>query len=289
MDETEDIDTTVEADPELALAQIDTWIDGFFRLLPNIAIALVLLAIFVGLGWVAAWIVRRNARDGHRADLAAVLGSLVKWAIWIAGGMIALTVIMPSLRPADLIAGLGIGSVAVGLAFKDILQNMLSGILILVRRPFEPGDQIAAGPHEGTVEHIETRATKIRTYDGRRVVIPNTDVYTSAVTVNTAFGLRRSQQDVPVALTDDWARAVAVARAAAQSVEGVSADPPADAQGQDVDDLAKIVRVRWWTEPQQATVIDVNSRVRLAVAEALEAEGFTLPRRTALTLRAPDA
>ena len=88
------------------------------------------------------------------------------------------TIVFPSVKPADLLATLGIGSVAIGFAFKDILQNWLSGLLILWRQPFRPGDQIVSGGHEGTVEHIEARATLIRTYDGQRVVIPNSDIYT---------------------------------------------------------------------------------------------------------------
>ncbi|WP_281825274.1 mechanosensitive ion channel family protein [Jannaschia rubra] len=274
----------IEADPGLIIDKLDAWLDGFFRLIPNIAVALVLLAIFVALGLAVAFSIRRLARNRRRADLGAVVGSVIKWIVWLAGALLALTVVTPSLRPGDLIAGLGIGSVAIGFAFKDILQNLLSGILLLIRQPFQVGDQISVGTFEGTVEHIETRATLIRTYDGRRVVIPNAEVYTDAVTVNTAFAARRSQQDFPVSLHDDWSRAVEVALQAARGVDGVTADPAPDAQAQDIDSLSKIVRVRWWTEPTQKDVIATASRVRLAVEGALTGAGFTLPRRTDLHL-----
>ncbi|CUH29648.1 Potassium efflux system KefA precursor [Jannaschia seosinensis] len=274
----------ISADPDLIIGKLDAWVEGFVRLLPNFAVALGLLAVFVILGMAAAWTIRHTAWGPERDDLGRVTGSLAKWSIWIAGAMLALTVVAPSIEPIDLIAGLGIGSVAIGFAFKDILQNMLAGILILIRQPFRVGDQIVNGDYEGTVEHIETRATKIRTYDGRRVVIPNAEVYTSAVIVNTAFDKRRSQQDFPVRLADDWPRAVEIARHAARRVEGVAADPAPDAQGQDVGDLAKLVRVRWWTDPDEATVIRVASDVRLAVDGALRAAGFEAPLRTDLHL-----
>ncbi|MBR7552348.1 mechanosensitive ion channel, partial [Mycobacterium tuberculosis] len=77
-------------------------------------------------------------------------------------------------------------SVAIGFAFKDIFQNLLSGILLLLSEPFRIGDQIISGNFEGTVEDIQIRATTIRTYDGRKVVIPNSQLYTSPMTVNTA-------------------------------------------------------------------------------------------------------
>ena len=108
---------------------------------------------------------------------------------------------------------------------KDILQNLLAGILILIRQPFEIGDQIVSGGHEGTVEKIETRATLIRTYDGRRVVIPNSDIYTDAVIVNTAFAQRRTEHDVMIGSDSDWAEAVRLMVKATAGCEGVEADP----------------------------------------------------------------
>ena len=282
--EPETADTTVEADPELALAKIDAWIDGFFALLPNLAVALVVMAAFFFAARAMAWSIHRTLGRRDRDDLGRVSGSLAKWAVYVAGFLLAATIVMPGLRLGDLVAGLGIGSLAVGFAFKDILQNMLAGFLILIRRPFDVGDQIIAGPHEGTVEHIETRATKIRTYDGRRVVIPNTEVFTGAVTVNTAFGARRSEHDFPIALSDDWPRAVATALDAVRGVEGVVAEPAPDALAEELGDLAKTVRVRWWTDPTRAAVVATGSRVRLAVEGALREAGFTIPRRTDLHL-----
>lgn len=279
----------VDADPGLILDKLDSWLDGFFRLLPNLAIAALVFAVFFALAMVAAWSVRHSIRSKAREDLGMVLGSVAKWSILIAGLLVSLTVVVPSMSPGDLIAGLGIGSLAVGYAFKDILQNLLAGIFILYRQPFRIGDQIRSGDDEGTVEHIETRATKMRTYDGRRVVIPNYDVFTGKVIVDTAYAARRSEQDFPIALSDDWGRAVAVALDAARVAEGVVADPAPDAQAQDVDDLSKVIRVRWWSDPHRAVVVATASNVRLAVAAALEREGFTLPRRTDLRVRAEPA
>ena len=284
----DDTPTRIDADPGLIFTKIDEWLDGFFRLLPNIVVAMVLFGLFVALAVGVGWSIRHSVRSKAREDLGAVLGSVAKWAVIGTGLLLSLTVVVPSLRPGDLIAGLGLGSLAIGYAFKDVLQNLLAGIFILYRQPFRVGDQVQVGDDEGTVEHIETRATKIRTYDGRRVVVPNYDVFTGTVTVNTAFEARRSQQDFPIALGDDWSRAVAIARDAAQGADGVRGDPGADAQAQDVDDFAKVVRVRWWTDPQQKAVIATASAVRLAVERDLLAAGFTLPSRTDLRVRQAD-
>ena len=281
----------IDVDPELIFDTINRWIDGLFRLVPNVIVAAVLMACFVVLGLLLAGAVRRAARSRRRDDLGAVTGSLLKWAIWILGLMLALTIITPSLRPGDLIAGLGIGSVAIGFAFKDILQNMLAGLLILIRQPFEVGDQIVVGDYEGTVEHIQTRATLIRTYDGRRVVIPNSDVYTDAVTVNTAFASRRSQYDFGITYDSDTRRAMQAAVAAARSVDGVQDDPAPEALSVDLGDFAKVVRLRWWTKSTQSDTVHVRSAVMLAVEDAFAENGIEIPfpTRTLLIERDGDA
>ena len=273
-------DTTPEqihADPGLIVDKLDTWLDGLFRLIPNIAVATVLMVVVVVVGFAVGSAIRRMARNRRRADLGAVIGSVARWAIWIAGAMLALTILTPSIRPGDLIAGLGIGTVAIGFAFKDILQNLLSGILLLIRQPFAVGDQIVVGDYEGTVEHIQTRATLIKTYDGRRVVIPNSDVYTDAVTVNTAFPTRRSQYDFGITYGSDTTLAMKVAVEAAAGVARVMDDPPPEALSVDLGDFAKVVRLRWWTKSTRTDVVHVASDVMLAVEDAFGANGIEIP------------
>ncbi|MDB2407212.1 mechanosensitive ion channel family protein [Jannaschia sp.] len=267
----------IDADPQLILDKVDTWLDGLFALLPNIAVALVIFAIFIAIGLAVSWSFRKTMARRDREDLGSVTGSLFKWGLWIAGGMLALTIVIPSLKPADLIAGLGLGSVAIGFAFKDILQNMLAGLLILIRQPFRVGDQIVAGDYEGTVEHIETRATLIKTYDGRRVVIPNSDVYTAAVTVNTAWDIRRSEYDFGIHYDADTFFAMQVALDAVRAVEGVRNDPDPEALSMNLGDFAKSVRVRWWTESTQRETIHVYSDVMLAVEKAFAENDIGIP------------
>ncbi|BBI66198.1 hypothetical protein PKHYL_03890 [Psychrobacter sp. KH172YL61] len=142
--------------------------------------------------------------------------------IFFIGFMIAMVVAIPGFTPAKLIGALGIGSVAIGFAFKDIFQNLLSGILLLISEPFRIGDQIISGDYEGTVEDIKIRATTIRTYDGRQVVIPNSELYTSALTVNTAYKQRRLQVAVGIGYEDDIETAKAEILQALDKVDSVS-------------------------------------------------------------------
>jgi len=274
----------IDANPGLIFDKLDAWLDGFYKLLPNIGVAVVVAIIFWLLGLGIGALVRRTLDKRGRGNLGDVGGSLIRWTLVVVGVMLAITVVAPSITPGDLFAGLGVSSVAIGFAFKDILQNMLAGILILLRQPFEVGDQIVSGGHEGTVEKIETRATMIKTYDGRRVVIPNSDIYTDSVVVNTAFDIRRSQYDIGIGCNDDWDVARKLMEDACAQVAGVVSDPAPETIPVELGDFANIVRLRWWTKSDRASQIHTFGDVLVAVYKALDAEGIDMPYPTQVHL-----
>lgn len=228
-----------------AIQRVHNWINGFIRLIPNIVVALVVIAVFYGLGYLARKLVMRRTTRSQRDNLGDVLGGFVRWVIIVLGFLLGATIVIPSLNPGDLIAGLGVSSVAIGFAFKDILQNWLAGLLILLRQPFETHDQIEVNGYEGTVERIETRATIIKTYDGQRVVIPNSDIYTNALLVKTAHEKRRSQYDVGIGYGDGIEEACEVIRKAVAGVADVEKEPGVEALPWDLAASWVTIRIRW--------------------------------------------
>ena len=257
---------------------------GFFYVLPNIGIGVVVFGLFVLAAWGARHSVASVLRIRDRTDLGVLLGGAAKWAILLFGLLVFATIVFPSINPADLFSALGVGSVAIGFAFKDILQNWLSGLLILYRQPFRRGDQIQSGAFEGTVEAIEARATLLRTYDGQRVVIPNGDIYTRAVTVRTAYPSRRSQYDVGIGYGDDIAQACQVILRALASLEGLEHNPAPEAIPWELAGSTVNIRVLWWCNSQRADVVRVHGRVITAIKRELTAEGIDLPFPTQVTL-----
>jgi small-conductance mechanosensitive channel len=274
----------LQADTRITLDRIESYIEGFWWILPNLGIAVIVLVLFLVAATVARRAVLRVFKRRHRPDLAAMLAGAVRWSIIGLGLLVVATIIFPSISPANLLSTLGIGSIAIGFAFKDILQNWLAGLLILVRQPFRQGDQIIVGKHEGTVESVEARATLIKTYDGRRVIIPNSSVYTDAVTVNTAFPLRRSQYDVGIGYGDDIDRACTVILEAIRDVDGVADDPKPEAFPWELAGSTVNLRVRWWTHSKRSDVVHAQGRVILAVKNALTDAGIDMPFPTNVVL-----
>lgn len=275
---------TLQADPGLVLEKVEAWVEGFQRLLPNLVVALVVLLIFVRLGWAVQNAIRRWAKRRDRANLGDVLGSFIKWVVFLAGLLVSLVIILPTFRPGDLVAGLGITSVAIGFAFKDILQNWLAGLLLLIRRPFRIGDEIVVNGYEGRVEWIETRATMIRTYDGRRAIIPNADVFTNAVTVNTAFPLRRSEVMVGIGYSDQIPLAREAILTALAGVEGLEKDPAPEALAWELAGSSVNLKVRWWTDSRRLSVVNAQDRVVEAIKRVLDREGIDMPFPTQVVL-----
>jgi len=270
----------IDLNPARALERIDSWLDGFIRLLPNLVVAL----IFAVIAWfVAKWIgtlINRSAASRDRGNLGTVLGSFARWAVFLFGALIALTIVVPTLSPGDLIAGLGVSSVAIGFAFKDILQNWLAGLLILFRQPFEIGDQIKVDDFEGTVERIESRATLLKTYDGRRVVIPNSDIYTNSVVVLTAFEHSRSQYDIGIGYGDDIQVAREEMLQAMAGVDGIESDPGPEAIVWGLDESWVTIRARWWTKSDRSNVVHTSAEVMTAIKRAMDDKGIDMPYQT---------
>lgn len=207
----------------------------------------------------------------HHQNLVTVFRRVGSALILFLGFMVAMIIAVPSFTPGKLIGALGIGSVAIGFAFKDIFQNLLSGILLLLSEPFRIGDQIISGNFEGTVEDIQIRATTIRTYDGRKVVIPNSQLYTSPMTVNTAYSQRRLEFDVGIGYENNIVDAQRVILNVLKAAPTVSklAEPSVIATA--LADSSVVLRVRWFIDDGTQTnrVASINE-VIILVKEALE-------------------
>ena len=258
--------------------QLIQMVQGAIKLLPNIAIAIVVFIIFWLIAKFSRRLIKNLTRKKQSRNLGLVLARLSQGLIILVGAFIALAIVVPSFKPGDLVQLLGVSGVAVGFAFRDILQNFLAGILILITEPFVINDQIVFQDFEGTVENIQTRATTIRTYDGTRIVIPNAELFTNAVKVNTAFEKRRLQYDIGIGYGDDIAEAKKVILEVLNANPEAIADPPPEALVVDLAASTINIRARWWVQPpRRAEILDSQDVVLTELCNKLVAAGIDLP------------
>jgi len=266
-------------DFSIAWQKINQMGRDFMALLPNLLFGLVVFVGFIFLARGVQSLVERVVASRQQSQgLKLLLSRVSHVATLVLGILVTVTIIVPGFTPASLISALGVGGVAIGFAFKDIFQNFLAGVLLLLTEPFKINDQIAYKDFEGTVETIQTRATTIKTYDGRRVVIPNAELFINAVTVNTAYDKRRLQYDIGIGYGDDIAEARKLILEAMRGVDGVLADPAPDALVVDLAGSSVNIRARWWINPpRRADVLDAQDQVLEAIKNTLTAHGIDLP------------
>ncbi len=271
------VDTTDPIATEQVEDSARSMVESFLEAIPRLGVALVIILIGYGLSRLLRAGLHQYLKRRRTPSFARVMSKLAGWVFFGIAVLSATSAAFPSVKPVDLLAGLGFFSVAVGFAFQDILENTLSGVLLLFRQPFESGDQIQVLEQRGTVEAISIRETRIKTFDGQLVLIPNRDVYKNVIRVQTHYELRRLSFVVGVAYENDAREACGVIGDSLGRVDGISTDPVPEALVRELGVSTVDIEARFWTEPAQHDSLLVMDEAIKSVKEALEAAEIEMP------------
>lgn len=199
------------------------------ELLARLPLVIVGIIVFVILLYISKFgrklieaAVRRFAND-PMATL--VYGRIAYILFLVVSVMISLTIVVPSFSLATIVTSLGIGSVAIGFAFKDIIENFFAGMYILLNKPFRVGDTIEIGGYRGDVVNIGIRATTIRLFNRENVLMPCARLFKEEVIVVTKENVRRSQVSVRIPAETDLVKTQELFLEAVLSVPAVARDP----------------------------------------------------------------
>ncbi len=220
-------------------------------------------------------------------SFARVISKVVGWTVLTIVVLLAVAVTFPSVRPVNILAGLGFFSVAVGFAFQDILENTLAGILLLFRQPFQSGDQISVVGCSGTVTEINIRETRLRTFGGEVVIVPNRDVYKGVILVHTAHEHRRLEFAVGIAYENEADEATQLIVQALNTVPAVLSEPPPLALVNELGTSTVNIRVLFWASSHAADSIAATDAAIKAVKSSLDAAGIELPADVVVLQAAP--
>ncbi|WP_187431370.1 Small-conductance mechanosensitive channel [Roseobacter fucihabitans] len=267
----EPVKILIEQLREIARASIE--------LLPQVAVAIVVILLTVGMSKFVKYVARRVfARTKLRTSLKELFTLLLSIFVWILGLMVAAVIVFPGLTPSSILAGLGIGSVAIGFAFKDVFENFLAGIIILFRREMRIGDFIECGNIEGQVDHIAIRESHIRQTDGQLIIVPNSILFKNPVTVRTDLDVRRITIICGVAYDVDVDEARDVIRDAVASCDSVVQDnKPIEIFAQEFAESSINFEVTWWAGSQPLDVRASRDQVVSRVKRALDTAGIEIP------------
>lgn len=235
------------------------------------------LAVLVGgylLSRAVAWGTRQVLRwRGRSTSAGAVFAAIARTVVQLVALAAAVTVVFPSVRPVNALGGIGVLTIAAGIAFQTVLGNMFAGMVILARDRFRVDDQIAVRDVAGTVAAISLSSTAVRTYDGRLVLIPNSLVHSEIVTVQTGYEQVRSTVSIDIDDAADLDAASRVAREAMASLDAVLVEPAPQALLQEVGSATVRMDLRFWSGARQMETRLAQHEVIRAVLRALRDAG----------------
>ena len=265
-------------DFSLAVDRFHEMLQRLVANLPNYILALTAFLAALLIGFYVGRQVRRavaRARGPHGVQNLLDFGTRIVFGTL--GLLLALGIL--GIDAAAIAAGLGVAGLIFGIAFRDILENFMAGVVLLVRRPFTVGDRVATNGVEGVVTEVDLRSTILKTYDGEEVRVPNGAVLRLPLTNRTAFPVSRTVIGLRVAYASDLRQAVAAVDGAVRSVEGVLDEPAPEVAVVDFGETGVGLQARYWTSSAGAVVNRASIEARLAIKQALDDAGveFALP------------
>ena len=189
-------------------------------------IAGALLLLFIA--WIISGGISRIARAGMRRakideTLTRFVEKTVGWVVLLLAILMCLSLF--GFETTSFAAVIGAAGLAIGLAFQGTLSNFAAGVMLLVFRPFSVGDVVNAGGTMGKVDAIGIFTTTIDTFDNRRFIVPNSEVFGSTIENVTFHPKRRADVNVGVAYDADIDRTRQVLEDAVAGIEGKLDDP----------------------------------------------------------------
>ncbi len=273
---------------DVALGSINNLLNSIVERLPYILAGILVLILF----WILAKIIKQifwTASSKTKLDdrLRILFGRLIVVIVTILGIFTAFTVIIPSFGFGDLITGLGFTSFVIGFATKDILNNLLSGVLILWQQPFQIGDYIFVKTIEGKVEYIGVRATRLRKDDGELILIPNGEMYSNALTIRGAGAGRRMKLNISVGYEADVEQAKDVIYEVLKNLENVQSEPNSNVVVTDLTSDGASLSIYFWVDTDKNSPLQVFDQVASGIKKSLNNAGIELYPPTTVLVQSP--
>jgi small conductance mechanosensitive channel len=264
----------------LLLAKLVGWTRDFILLLPNLAIAVLVLVGF----WLAAKLVRNLIlrllhRVSHSDQVTRLLAQTVFLALLAAGFFISLGIVGLQKTVASLLAGAGILGLALGFAFQDIAANFMAGIYLSIERPFRVGHLIQTKDFLGIVQKVHLRWTEVANPQGQLVLIPNKQVFENPITNFTTSGKRRVDVQLGVSYNDDLAKVREVTLKTLEQISVRKPDTGVEMFFEKLGDSTIDLVARFWIDftSKQAEYLAAQSEAIEKLKRAYDDNGISLP------------
>lgn len=263
--------------------QFSTLLENFSKSAPTIlSVLFILVASYYG-GVLLSRLLRR-VLERHHADsgVTHLLTRTLKWTIIILG---FITALQKFFNVTAFLTGLGIVGFTIGFALQNIMQNFVSGVILLVQRPFRVGESVGIAGYDGTVLKIGLRTTEMKTLDGRIVFLPNGDVLSQPIINYTRADLRRVELPVGVAYDSDTEIVRRTILNELKQVKGYVENPPPNVLFHTFGDSSIDLTVFFWEDTSVASPVAAKDEALTRIKKAFEKKGIEIPYPTQVQLQ----
>lgn len=254
-------------------------LDAAVSLITTYGLSVVGGIVILILGWIAAgWLSGMTRRalgkaKGVDATLQGFFASLVKWSV--IGFTIIAVLNQFGVETTSLIAVFGAAGLAIGLALQGTLGNLAAGVMLLIFRPFKLGHYVEVAGHAGTVKEITLFTTELATPDNVQIIIPNGDIWNTAITNYSHHPTRRVDFTLGIAYDDDIGQAMEIIRTVIAADPRCHTEPEAQIVVGELADSSVNLIVRVWTDAGDYWPLKFDLTRRFK--EALDAGGISIP------------
>lgn len=261
------------------VTKLDLWLENFVLLLPNIGIAIAILLIFIFVSrLLRKTIYKLISKMSVNQTVSKLMSNLLTTAFLIIGLFLALGILGLDKTVTSLLAGAGILGLAIGLAFQDPILNIISGVIMSFKKPFNVGDTVTSNSYNGVIKAISLRSTHLKTFTGEDVFIPNKLVLQNPLENYTLTKWRRVDIQCGVSYTSNLE---VVKKIAIEAIEnGVEYDKSTAVEFlySNFGDSSINFELRFWLNlSEEKDYLERKSEAIISIKNAFDANQITIP------------
>lgn len=263
----------------LLVNKLTNWLDTAIEMLPNFALALLVLIIFYAIGKLIKKSVRQLLKNvTSNRTIVNLLESILGFIIIAIGVFIALSILQLDGAVTSLLAGAGVIGLALGFAFQDIASNFISGIILSIRHPFGIGDIIQSNDYFGTVEKLNLRNTIIKLPQGQIVYIPNKMIFENPLENFTKTGERRIDLACGISYGEDLEKVQKIVTEAISSLDKINKERDVQFLFKEFGGSSINFEVRYWISyNRQFDYFSAQSEGIIALKKAFDKNDIMIP------------
>jgi small-conductance mechanosensitive channel len=270
-----------------AFARLREVVSDFVESLPLMAVGVVIVMLFWGLAGILSRLEFPYRRLSDKPLIQGIVKQVVRLFVLGSGAILVLELFDLTSLVGAVLGTAGVAGLAVGFAFKDIVENYLASLMLSVHRPFEKNDVVQVDDYQGKVVRLTTRETVLMTLDGNHLRIPNAVVFKAIIYNYTRNPLRRFDFVVGVGSNEDLRQALELGTRVLEETPGVLVDPESFGMISELGDFAVNLQFFAWLDQKESDLVGVKSAAIRRVKEAYDSAGIDMPEPTQRVLHRP--